>query len=139
MAPMETCYYEAAARHLADAQLLLEEGRWDNAVYHAGYVVECAFKTLVAVYVGGADARKFNHDLQQLQGPALDRLRVLYPALALRLPAGSTAGTVLADHHPERRYATSSLWSESDAHTAIQRAADIYAEIVPPLLLDGRL
>lgn len=130
-------YPEAAARHLRDAQNLMNLGRWDNAVYHAGYVVECAFKTLVTVYVMDADGKAFGHDLETLQGRAVERLRVMYPAVDGRLPVSRTENTQLAQDHPVRRYFSSGRWSERDARLAIRRAAEIYDEIIPPLLLDG--
>jgi len=43
---MQESFSNSAGRHLQDAQLLLAEQRWDNAVYLAGYVVECSFKVL---------------------------------------------------------------------------------------------
>jgi hypothetical protein len=40
-------YPDAARKNLDDAQALLGAGRYDGAGYHAGYVVECALKTLL--------------------------------------------------------------------------------------------
>jgi HEPN domain-containing protein len=47
---MQESFSSSAGRHLQDAQILLREKRWDNAVYLAGYVVECSFKVLVEQY-----------------------------------------------------------------------------------------
>ena len=44
---MQESFSSSAGRHLQDAQILLREKRWYNAVYLAGYVVECSFKVLV--------------------------------------------------------------------------------------------
>lgn len=44
---MEESFIQAAGRHLHDAKILLVQNRWDNAVYLAGYVVECTFKVVV--------------------------------------------------------------------------------------------
>lgn len=55
-------YPEAARKHLDDAQALLDAARYDGAGYHAGYVVECALKTLLQI--GGAPLR--GHDLSVL-------------------------------------------------------------------------
>ena len=80
---MPEFFSNSAGRHLQDAQLLLVEQRWDNAVYLAGYVVECSFKVLVEQHFKhdqGA-VRKYGHDLTELEGRAMERLRVLYPIL----------------------------------------------------------
>ena len=47
---MTELFASAAGRHLQDAKILLSKKRWDNAIYLAGYVVECAFKFLVQTY-----------------------------------------------------------------------------------------
>lgn len=131
---------QAAARHLHDAKILLDKQRWDNAVYLAGYVVECGFKVLVEVYIpeGKTAVKKYGHDLTELQGKAMDRLLLIYPVL-MQLPASRTMGTVLDQYHPERRYYKSGIWNQTEAKEAVNRAEEIYQEIIPKLVLDGRL
>jgi HEPN domain-containing protein len=134
-------FSNSAGRHLRDAKILLEEKRWDNAVYLAGYVVECSFKVLVEQYFkhdGGA-VKKYGHDLTELDGKTMERLRVLYPILDKQLPALRIADTVLAQNHPERRYFKSGLWVEAEAENAVQRAEEIYREIIPELVLNGSI
>jgi len=92
---MSEYFQQAAARHLHDAQCLISQQRWDNAVYLAGYVVECSFKVLVEVYIGSQTAKKYGHDLAELQGKAMERLRLIYPALDIQFPASRTMGTIL--------------------------------------------
>jgi HEPN domain-containing protein len=138
---MPESFSNSASRHLQDAQILLRAQRWDNAVYLAGYVVECCFKVLVEQHFKpdrGA-VKKYGHDLTELEGRAMERLRVLYPILDRQLPTSRIAGTVLAQNHPERRYAESGLWAEADANTAVQRAGEIYREIIPNLVLNGAI
>lgn len=136
---MSEYFLQAAARHLHDAQCLLSKQGWDNAVYLAGYVVECSFKVLVEVYVDSSSAKKYGHDLAELQGKAMERLRLIYPALDMELLANRTMGTVLEQDHPARRYGKSGLWSEVQAKQAVLRAEEIYLEIIPKLILDGRI
>jgi len=138
---MQESFSNSAGRHLQDAQLLLVEQRWDNAVYLAGYVVECSFKVLVEQHFKqDQDAvRKYGHHLTELEGRAMERLRVLYPILDRQLPTSRIAGTVLAQNHPERRYSKSGLWAEADATTAVQRAEEIYREIITKLVLNGSI
>ncbi len=88
---MQESFSNSAGRHLHDAQLLLGKERWDNAVYLAGYVVECSFKVLVEQHFKhdrGA-VKKYGHDLTELEGRAMERLRVLYPILD-RISFGET-------------------------------------------------
>lgn len=42
----------AAGKHLSDAEMLLSANRYDGSAYLAGYVVECAMKTLIQVESG---------------------------------------------------------------------------------------
>lgn len=44
---MSTDFYNAFSRHDADADLLLENGRWGNADHHYGLAAECALKALL--------------------------------------------------------------------------------------------
>ena len=136
---MDEFYAQSASRHLHDAGLLLGQRRWDNAVYLAGYVVECAFKQLVQAYLGSPAAKAYCHDLGALQCDAMNLLRTLFPQLERSLPASRTTGTVLDTDHPARRYARSDRWTETEANDAVQRAGEILAEVIPPLVLDGLL
>ena len=138
---LEESFPQAAGRHLHDAQILLDKERWDNAVYLAGYVVECSFKVLVKVYIpeDQTAVKKYGHDLTELQVKAMDRLRLMYPVLDMQLPASRTTGTVLDKDHPERRYAKSGLWNQTQAEEAVNRAEEIYQETIPKFILDGIL
>jgi HEPN domain-containing protein len=136
---MAEFFAQSAARHLLDAQFLISANRWDNAVYLAGYVVECSFKELVQTYLGSVAARAYCHDLGDLQGDAMGLLRTLFPFLEHKLPARRTAGTVLETDHPERRYSANGRWTESEAREAVRTASEIYAEVIPSLVLDGLL
>ena len=42
-------YPKAALKHLEDARVLMQNTRFDGAAYLAGYVVECALKTVIEV------------------------------------------------------------------------------------------
>jgi len=136
---MEESFIQAAGRHLHDAEILLVQNRWDNAVYLAGYVVECTFKVLVEQCIDNKACQKFGHDLTELEGQSIERLRIIYPILDSKLPISRTNGTVLVKNHPQRRYCKSGLWNENEAKEAVERAAEIYNEIIPRLILDGRI
>jgi hypothetical protein len=142
---MQESFSMSAGRHLQDAQILLTQHRWDNAVYLSGYVVECSFKVLIEKYFNqpssnGSAAKKFGHDLAKLEGKAMERLRTIYPILDQQFqqfPSSSVDDTVLAHYHPERRYAASNLWTEEKAAKSFERAGKIYNSIITKLVLDG--
>jgi len=136
---VQESFVQAAGRHLQDAKILLRQERWDNAVYLSGYVVECSFKILVEFYFHNDQkaVKKYGHDLTELKGKAMERLRSLYPQLESHIPSVQIEETVLAQNHPERRYAKSKLWTEQEAILAVQRAEDIYQKVIPNLVLDG--
>lgn len=139
---MQESFSMSAGRHLQDAQILLTQHRWDNAVYLSGYVVECSFKFLVEQYFkqhsrATSEAKDFGHKLTKLEGKAMERLRTIYPTLDQQLPSSRIDGTVLANDHPARRYAASNLWTEEQATISVERAGEIYNSIIPKLVLDG--
>jgi HEPN domain-containing protein len=139
---MQESFSISAGRHLQDAHILLAKHRWDNAVYLSGYVVECSFKVVIEQYFsqpsgGTTAAKKFGHDLTKLEGKAMERLRIIYPILDRQLSPSQMDDTVLANDHPERRYAISNFWTEEEAITSVQRADQIYKLIIPKLVLDG--
>ncbi|MFM6603370.1 MAG: HEPN domain-containing protein [Dolichospermum sp.] len=138
---LQDSFSQAAARHLQDAKILLDKQRWDNAVYLAGYVVECSFKVLVTVYISKdiEEIKTYGHDLKKLQGKAMNRLRLMYPVLDMQLPTSRIQRTVLSRNHPERRYDKSGIWNQTQAEEAVNRAEEIYREIIPKLVLDGIL
>ncbi|MFM6280516.1 MAG: HEPN domain-containing protein [Dolichospermum sp.] len=137
---LQDSFSQAAARHLQDAKILLDKQRWDNAVYLAGYVVECSFKVLVTVYISKdiEEIKTYGHDLKKLQGKAMNRLRLIYPVL-MQLPASRTMGTVLDQYHPERRYYKSGIWNQTQAEEAVNKAEEIYQQIIIKLVLDGKI
>ena len=64
---------EAAEKHFEDAKALRAADRFDGCAYHAGYVVECALKTVVLwartvdPQTGVIDQTKLKHWHQQLR------------------------------------------------------------------------
>lgn len=62
---------KAALKHLQDGQTLLKSNRFDGAAYLAGYVVECALKTMIDVENKEVP---HIHDLSELQSRLLGTL-----------------------------------------------------------------
>jgi HEPN domain-containing protein len=70
-------FLSASVRHYNDSKYLHDKGRFDNAAYLAGYVVECGLKAILQVY--GHGAKTYKHDIAALHGPALDLATMLSP------------------------------------------------------------
>jgi len=86
-------YPEAARRHLEDSKYLLDDERWDNSAYLAGYVIECSIKALITTPYApdGVDVYKIGHDIQTLAGHLVPRPPVFPPLANLTFrspPAG---------------------------------------------------
>ena len=93
-------YPEAAGKHMQDSGALLARGRYDGAAYLAGYVVECALKTLIQLEAGQVG---HHHDLSRLDRD-LDSLAAQASSLAGRLYLGVQAAWVrlfLVLRHPD--------------------------------------
>ncbi|MGQ0665195.1 MAG: HEPN domain-containing protein [Pseudomonadota bacterium] len=91
---------EAAGKHLADAEALLDASRTDGAAYLSGYVVECALKSLVIV----EGRQAWGHDLNALSRKAL-RLAAL--------PGARTARYVPRMNESHSLYDATSGWRET--------------------------
>lgn len=65
-------YLEAGRQRLADARVLLGAGRWNGAVYLAGFAVECLLKSLLLARRGARtlDREHWHHDLWKLAAAA---------------------------------------------------------------------
>ena len=129
-------YPEAAGRHLQDAGVLLAGNRHDGAAYLAGYVVECAMKTLIQVETGKPPRR--SHDLIALRD-AIGVLAVQADTRTGRLYTGvlSKASEVL-EWRPEIRYHGQAVPSHT-ARAWFGEASEVYRGVVGSLILDGAI
>ena len=129
-------YPEAAVKHMQDSGVLLAGGRYDGAAYLAGYVVECALKTLIQLEAGQVS---HHHDLSRLDRD-LDRLAAQASSLAgkfyLGAQASLRASTILNGWMPEQRYRSSEV-SATDATRWHREATDAYQQIIGQLTLAG--
>jgi len=103
---MNEDYKTAANRHCKDGELLHTNCRYDNAVYHFGFAVECGLKHLLQV--NNKDVPQ-NHDLKTFLENCM-----LEPALALRLNQ-SNLPPRLCYGHPERRYWPDNFFKQADS------------------------
>lgn len=129
-------YPEAAGRHMQDSGALLAGGRPDGAAYLAGYVVECALKTLIQLETGRP---RYSHDLSglcdeldTLAAQASSRTGRYYLGAQVRLRATN----ILNHWVPEQRYRGPAV-SSAEAATWHREAADAYGRIIGQLNLAG--
>lgn len=126
-------YPKAALKHLQDAQVLFKGNRFDGAAYLAGYVVECALKTMIDIEKKSVP---YTHDLSQLQS----RLH------ALAVVAGSHTGHLyvaitgvinqILSWRPEMRYHEPHV-TASVAKDWIAEADKVYKKTIGDLTLAG--
>lgn len=139
---------EACAKHLADAQVLLSAARADGAAYLAGYVVECALKSLWLLERGmpprgqkpAWKAGKTGHELSELHkdiatlASFADAKIARYVGPALRaLPDAQ-----IAAWHPAMRYRPPSM-SAADASNWVTEARSVHDETIGQMRKDGAL
>jgi hypothetical protein len=133
-------YPEAARKHCDDASVLNAGGRPDGSAYLAGYVVECALKTLLR-HEGRTPPRgKKGHDLTHLAGLML-QVRALAgakTAIYLTSPVLSVCAKPIASWDPEIRYRAPSM-TPAAASTWLGDAQAIYKATVGQMFLDGVL
>jgi len=139
---------EAAGKQLSDAQVLLPAGRADGAAYLAGYVVECALKSIVILEhslhmnleAAGKQARRFGHKLNSISRNAL-RLAAVPGARTARYVPRMTAGHSLYDTtsgwRETLRYRAAGAVAPSDAGSWLAEAQAVYESTIVPMRLDG--
>lgn len=134
---MSENFPSAAVRHHSDAALLLDEGRFDNAGYLAGYTVECTLKAIILCF-HEVHPRKYGHDLNALGRKALELCVILSPALQ-RYPI-ETAEEILAsfsDWVPSQRYSETGKITKEKAIELVSAAKKAWERLLIPMILDG--
>jgi hypothetical protein len=126
---------DASGKHLADARVLLAATRSDGAAYLAGYVVECALKSLVQLETGKA-----------LRGHQLATLMAEVSAACMAAGAGTARYVTthvqgvptarIAVWRETLRYQSPSMTSR-DAQIWVDEADQIYSDTVAAMILDG--
>ena len=131
-------YPEAALKHLQDADALVRGRRFDGAAYLAGYVVECALKTLIQVESGEA---RHGHKLTKLID-VLDELAVHAKTDTGRFYISAAASLKTADvvvyWKPNRRYHGPGI-AANKAEVWLREAHATYERVVGSLMLDGAI
>jgi len=129
-------YPEATAKHLADAEALLSANRCDGAGYHAGYVIECALKTLLQ-----ADkASTWGHDLRELSHQVTGLATGGSPHTARYIPTPLPSipyTTPPAGWHETMRYRAPGDLNRATVQAWVTEAERIYRETVQRMRMDG--
>ena len=134
---MAVCFESAAARHLTDASVLWSEGRFDNAFYLAGYVVECSLKAVI-VHSGG-NPSDFGHKLVRLEREGLDVAMALLPGLVRYRPEAVKVMALADRWSVARRYESTGETTREVAGEGIDLARQVFEVSVGGMFLDGLL
>lgn len=135
---MKDDYPGAAAKHVDDCAALLVARRFDGAGYLAGYVVECAIKTLIEVE--GSCPRDQRHDLGSLSRKALQLAAMPGQRTGryIKHPDVTTLNYGLPTGWDEElRYQGAGRITEATATTWVTEARRLHNEVIIPMRLDG--
>jgi hypothetical protein len=128
---------DAAGKHLLDAEALEQAQRYDGAAYHAGYVVECAMKSLILAEQKSATTQ---HGLAVLGTEAI-RLAALPNSRTAKyaqpLPRGHQMYTGRLKWMPMMRYRSPGAIGAPEARAFISEASRVYKATVAVMKLDG--
>ena len=148
-------YPEASKKHLADAIVLDNNARYDGSAYHAGYVVECALKSVLLHEtswdpIAGVHDRpklarehaRLRDEVGHLPGALLDEVTRVYAAATAHssryLPKLSNQAAI-RQWRPSLRYRPSGAVAPVQAKAMLKEARDIYTQTINQMRLDGVL
>jgi len=137
-------FRDCAERHFNDSEFLLRNSRHDNAVYLAGFAVECALKFAVVHYQsrGLRDPLSYRHRVGDIASELISALSLLPHSSASivlqQIKSPNVTGHPLHGH-PSRRYWSSGVWSWQEAVDAVDLAREAYRKVVIPIQTLGRL
>lgn len=132
-----TTYISAAIKHLDDAELLLANARWDNAAYLAGYVAECALKSLLLVSPMPA-GKMLGHDVALMTDSASWLAFAIAPARRrYSLPTSPAFQELVRNWTPDDRYGRRGVISQTKAASRVQAAREVHLQILVGAILDG--
>lgn len=130
-------YPEAAGKHLHDASVLMDGARHDGTAYLAGYVVECALKSLIQLESGrpysSHDLQGINSTLRTIAAQADRRTKQMYASASKIL-----RGADIYAWKPAMRYQAAHV-TQSTARRWLQEAESIYNIIIGGLRIEGSI
>ncbi len=123
-----TDLHQLAVERLADAQVLLDNGRWSGAYYVCGYAVECALKACIARQTNLHDfpdkvvaQKSFTHNLLELLDLAGLKLQLQIDTTTVGNPNLGTNWQLVKDWNERARYQQR---TEAQARTLFEAVTD---------------
>jgi len=144
-------YPDASTKHLEDAVVLNRNGRYDGSAYHAGYVVECALKSVLQYELawnprtGQYDRRKLeqaeikfrelSHGLEEL-AEELGRVQAAATTQTAPYLPRLSAGAEILKWRPSHRYRPVGHHSQTRAQAMLADAQQVYNRTIGRMLAD---
>lgn len=148
-------YPEASKKHLDDATVLERGGRHDGSAYLAGYVVECALKSLLlheACWDERArehDRRKLEREQARLRDEVGHGIRDLFEEVTRVCAAATSRSSAYIPNLPDRaairrwkaslRYRSAGAMTRDLAQAMLRDARQTYDQTIQRMRLDGVL
>ena len=133
------CYPVASIRHYQDGYLLETNKRYDNAMCHYAFSVECSLKTLLN-QLNQSNKKIKSHDIEKLlQNTKLftNFMRIINPKLVLLINSNKPPH-VLFDGHPNRRYSNNIPYSVQDIEKSRKYTYFLIKDIIN-YILNGQI
>jgi hypothetical protein len=128
-------FASAATRHLADARRLHSLSRFDNAVYHSGYGVECSLKAVIERT--GLRPREYGHRLVKLERDGLSMASLIVPGCVRYCPAAADVRQVSDMWTESMRYNRTGTSDGADSLALLAAASRVWRTCVGQMFLDG--
>lgn len=145
-------YPEASKKHLDDAIVLGQKGRYDGSVYLTGYVIECSFKSVLLHEASWDEHARdytrrrleqeylrinnFRHQLRDL----FEEVTRVYAAATKRssryLPNNLLSNSEIWHWKPSLRYRPLGYWTKDRALGMVTEARRIYNNTIGQMWLD---
>jgi len=131
-------FASATVRHWQTTDFLASEGYWQQAAYLAGYVAECALKSLLMHTTVTIPPKDISHDLARLVGDALELAWILTPATRrYPIPRINPGSPGIGEWRPEHRYARTGFLPEKRFKRIVSEAQIVGSSVLIGLVLDG--
>jgi len=131
-------FASATVRHWQTTNHLASEGCWQQAAYLAGYVVECALKSLLVCTATTILPKDVGHDLARLVDEALELAWILTPATRrYPIPRINSGQPGIGEWRSEHRYERTYFLPEKRFRQIVSEAQVVGSSVLIGLVLDG--
>jgi hypothetical protein len=129
-------YPDAAAKHLNDANSLLNEQRYDGAAYLSGYIVECSLKALIQFETGQVskdhEFNKIHKNMMRLCAQANSKTAKYVSSQAVQ----NLLKCDIMNWRPGMRYLSEGNVTPADSQKWVSEANDIFVSTILAMKLD---